>query len=1052
MAVNKRMILGTLSKSALAEFARASGVTGCSTMDKGRLIDTLAGLRSLGLEAILTDMSRDELKAACEAAGLESSGREKAVLIDRLLGRDGAVGEVSDDAGISIKVDDAVLDADSGGASGDAASGKGGFVLSADPAPAPRLDFKKKKGGVSGTSWASASRGDGAAGAKRKIEQYEHAAAERLNNPPAGLVTPESDPLTPAPGSKARKQYQYDPHLDPQLVWAGKAERLSFDVDTVSLHVHERIDPKTILEAVKAKNGKPHEEQLGLFAKPRENPPLREAIDFYKHSHGWSNRLIAGDSLLVMNSLLEKEGMAGKVQMVYFDPPYGIKYGSNFQPFTNKRDVKDRSDGDLTREPEMLKAFRDTWELGIHSYLAYIRDRVMLARDLLAESGSIFVQIGEENVHLVRNVLDEVFRAENAMSIITFRKKEMSLGSKYLDSVSDYVIWYAKDKKSVKYRSLFRKKNVEGDSHWDRIQLPDGTRRKLTAEEISNHRTLPKGGLVYQLHAMTPARGINESGLFSVEVNGQVFSPPSGTSWSTSADGMKRLVDANRVEPYSTGGLRYVLFLDDYPVMPLTNLWDDLSSPAGAVYVVQTNPKAITRCLLMATDPGDLVLDPTCGSGTTAFVSEQWGRRWITCDTSRIAVTLAKQRLMQRDFEYYTLRYPEQGVVGGFQYASVQHITLGSIANNPEIKSGVSADAIDRAIKRYATPETLYDKPVPDKTRVRVTGPFTVEAVPAPVVMPISDLEQDADAVAKERPQADASITRDGETLRQSQWRSELLKTGARGEGKVMLGFTRVEPIAGARYLHALGEIRDRGGFRKATWKGGDSVAICFGPEHAPLEQRVVQMAWEEARELTPRPAVLLFAAFAFDPEAQKDIDEMDAAKAGMLFLRAGMNDDLATEDLKKKRSSNESFWLIGQPDIVLRRIASGKDAGRYEVEVQGFDYFDPKKGTIESGGTDRIAMWMLDPDYDGRSVFPRQVFFPMAGPKDGWARLGASLRAEIDQEKIEAYRGVKSLPFDGGKFKRVAVKIVDDRGIESLVIRGLDEAEGSASGRGAKK
>lgn len=465
---------------------------------------------------------------------------------------------------------------------------------------------------------------------KKPIEQYAHKGKQRANNPPVGLVTPATDK------ESGKKTYAYDPHLDPQLVWAGKAERTSFEVPTVSLHVHERIDPRTIVEAVRRRNGG-NEQQMSLFQSAEENPPLREAIEFYKHPHNWSNRLIAGDSLLVMNSLLEKEGMASQVQMIYIDPPYGIRYGSNFQPFVNKRDVKNGKDEDLTQEPEMIKAFRDTWELGIHSYLGYMRDRLLLARDLLTESGNVFVQISDENLHHVRELMDEVYGAPQFISLITFRKKEMALGAKNLNSVSDYLVWYGKNKEQVKYNELFLEKNPEGDNHWDRIELPDGSRRKLTTDEIRNHKLLPKGARLYQLHGLSPARGINNSGLFTVRLNGEIYPPPQGSSWNTTEEGMQRLIRAKRVEPYENGStLRYVLFHSDYSVMPVTNLWDDLSSPANPVYVVQTNPKAITRCLLMSTDPGELVLDPTCGSGTTAYVAEQWGRRWITCDTSRV--------------------------------------------------------------------------------------------------------------------------------------------------------------------------------------------------------------------------------------------------------------------------------------------------------------------------------------------------------------------------------------------------------------------------------
>jgi adenine-specific DNA-methyltransferase len=418
-------------------------------------------------------------------------------------------------------------------------------------------------------------------------------------------------------------------------------------------------------------------------------------------------------------------------------------------------------------------------------------------------------------------------------------------------------------------------------------------------------------------------------------------------------------------------------------------------------------------------------------------VAEQWGRRWITTDTSRVAITLAKQRLMTATFDYYTLAHPEQGVGSGFIYKTVPHVTLKSIANNPEIEEGLSREAIDKAIAKYADTETLYDKPDVDDKKARVTGPFTVEAVPAaafgqPEVHGIDPIEWEAqkplpgmdDAL---RLQPDPSIARQGETLRQSEWRTELQKTGIRGKAGAKIEFVRVEPLPGTRWLSADAETKEDKPRR---------AVVCFGPEHAPLEQRHVEMAIEEAQTLVPKPALVIFAALQFDPEASKDIDEMNWP--GVTLLKAQMNGDLVTEDLKKKRSSNESFWLVGQPDITPRPITKGQHKGKFEVEVHGFDYYNPKSGKVESGGKSNIAMWLLDPDYDGRSVYPRQVFFPMASPKDGWARLAKNLKAEIDQELIEQYRGTVSLPFEKGKHGRAAVKIVDDRGIESLRIVSL--------------
>jgi adenine-specific DNA-methyltransferase len=1229
--------------------------------------------------------------------------------------------------------------------------------------------------------------------AKRQIESYEHRDKERVNNPPVGLVTPDTDP----DAGQEKKRYAYDPHLAPELNfdarkvrdelsaeierglaaqtldeakaalaklkkaqepflnWAGKAEHTSFEVPTVSLHVHERIDPRTIIEAVRKKNGNGQPEQLGLFEEER-NEPLREAIEFYRHKHGWTNRLIAGDSLLVMNSLLEKEGMAGKVQMIYIDPPYGIKYGSNFQPFVNKRDVKDGKDEDLTAEPEQIRAFRDTWELGIHSYLTYLRDRLLLARELLHESGSIFVQISDENVHHVRELMDEVFGRQNFVGLITFRKIQMPLGAKFMEGISDYLLWYAKDKPQMKYHQLFLDKIAEGKSVWGWVQLPSGERRRLSSDEIHRNDLLPAGARVFRLQRMKPA-GFNPSCVFDVEFAGRVYGPPYGSSWVTNREGVTRIIRAELMMP-TGNNLNYIQFHDDYSVMPLTNVWMDTGGPSEKLFAVQTVEKVIERCLLMTTDPGDLVFDPTCGSGTTAYVAEKWGRRWITCDTSRVAITIARQRLMTAVFDYYNLAHPEEGVGSGFKYKTVPHVTLKSIANNPEIdgiyarmhpaieralaelnaalralpptpsptgrgsegnplpageggrrpgegyprfkvtqggRAGQFVDfaapdsatftmpsgqvvkvnelvewevpfefpadwpeearpaferfhqarramqkAMDEAIARHAPQETLYDQPLVDRKKVRVTGPFTVEAVPAPVVKSVDEIlpsplpshsgsvpsshpspsgrgstpspqpsptgrgsednplpageggrrpgegdtgqrpneskkpldpellefarqlrKQQTDAeqllwsllrdrrlsgfkfrrqhpvepyvvdfychearlaveldggqhnepderardakrtsflekqgirvlrfwnndvlqntegvlqaiydtlvsltpslsqgerelaltpalsLREKEYEADASIARSGETLRQAEWRDELLKTGIRGKAGQYIRFARLEPLPGCRWLHAEGETRpnDEGSDSvrepQAKYMGQIAapayepmrVVVSFGPEHGPLEQRQVALALDEAQTLVPRPKLIIFAAFQFDPEAAKDIDE--TRWPGVTLLRVQMNADLLTEDLKKKRASNESFWLIGQPDVEVRKEKDGK----YVVEVHGFDYYNTKTGQVESGAADKIAVWMLDTDYDGRSLYPRQVFFPMAGENEGWAKLARTLKAEIDEDLIEAYRGTVSLPFAAGEHKRIAVKIVDDRGIESLKVMALE-------------
>ena len=836
---------------------------------------------------------------------------------------------------------------------------------------------------------------DAEAAKMRDVEAYTHDDKKRTNNPPVGMAQHDK-------AEEKVKTYQFDPHLDPTLQWAGKVEGMSFDVPTSSIHIHESIKPHSIIARVMKEYSDVEagqvRGQMGLFE--AETPAermrrRRESIEFYQHGVNWTNRMIAGDSLVIMNSLLEKEGMAGQVQMVYIDPPYGITYGSNFQPFVGKKDVKDRKDDDLNQEPEMIKAFRDTWELGVHSYLSYLRNRLLLARDLLSESGSIFIQISDENLHYIRNMCDEIFGHTNFVEMIAFRKKNMTLGGTLLEGVCDYIIWYAKDVEKVKFHKLFLPTQAEGDSHWNMYEAPDGTSHKMTAEQIENHSFLPSGAEVFQLASLYPA-GSFDTGIFPFEYNGKIYNPPAGRSWKTHFDGMCRLAASNRLFPYETGDtLRYKMKLSDYPVSPLHNVWSDTAPAANKIYVVQTGEKVIQRCMLMTTDPGDLVLDITCGSGTTAVVAEQWGRRWITCDTSRVAITLAKQRLMTATFDYYKLAHEEQGVGSGFVYKTVPHITLKSIANN-----------------EIPATETLYDQPEIDKTKVRITGPFTVEALPAPVVKPLDDIgDAEEDYSAK-----------------QTDWRDQLLATGILGRGGSRLTFSRVEPLSGTKFLQAEAETKEDTPRR---------AVICFAGETKPLDSRMVAMVLDEAETLRPAPKLIIFAAFQFDPEAAKDIDEMNWP--GVTILKAQMNTDLMTEDLKKKRSSDQSFWLVGQPDVEL--IRDGRSKRKLKVKVNGFDYYDVKKGTVESGSTSRIAMWMLDTDYDGMCIEPKQVFFPMGGKKDGWNKLTKTLRAEIDPDLIEKYAGNESLWFAVEPNTRIAVKIIDDRGIESLkVIRIGDE------------
>lgn len=547
-----------------------------------------------------------------------------------------------------------------------------------------------------------------------KVTDYRFPEATRKNNPPAKIAAEGHVPLIP------KAEYLYSPRRPPELrfdptggadqlpellakatnqkltqaeawvlaeslrahelwlEWAGKRETKSFAVDPVALHIHERVSAQAILKVAAREDV-----NRSLFADPEQE--YNEAVQFYKHDVDWSNRLILGDSLQVMSSLARREDLAGKVQMIYFDPPYGIKFASNFQSEIGKRDVKDK-DADLTREPEMVKAYRDTWSLGVHSYLAYLRDRLAVAKELLADSGSIFVQIGDENAHRVRSLMDEVFGAENFCSFITV-KKTGGLGTDLLKNVADYLLWFAKDKLRVKYRQLYAEKlQGEGETtgaRYDQVALPDGSRRSLTTEERAAPALIPPGTRTFQLDNLASS-GTTPSCVYDHAYQGVTYRAGGQRSWKTNLAGMTRLSAANRLHGTGTS-LRYVRFLDDFAAFEPNNVWTDVAVGTSKIYVVQTPTSVAERCLLMTTDPGDLVLDPTCGSGTTAYGSEQWGRRWITIDTSRVAIAVARQRLLTAKFEYFKLKDESNGVAGGLRCKMVPHITLKSIAQNSNL-------------------------------------------------------------------------------------------------------------------------------------------------------------------------------------------------------------------------------------------------------------------------------------------------------------------------------------------------------------------------------
>ena len=619
---------------------------------------------------------------------------------------------------------------------------------------------------------------------RKSIESYDHKDKKRTNNPPVGLVTPETDP------DIGTQTYQHDPHIDPFLSWAGKKENHSFDVNTVSLHVHERIDPQSIIDYVRKTRSE--NRQPSLFSE--EELPIRQAIEFYKHRHDWTNRFIAGDSLLVMNSLLQKEGMGKKIQMIYIDPPYGIKYGSNFQPFISQLDVKDQNDNHLTQEPEMIKAFRDTWQLGIHSYLTYLRDRLLIARDLLKESGSVFVQIGKENVHRVAILLEEIFGIDNRVATITYTTTGSS-SANTLPEVSNYILWFAKNIKQVKYKQLYESRDRKGilDVFGSnaRLELDDLSDRPISKVERNNPSLLPSNSKIYYSSNLS-SQHISQTERFkSYTRDGITYNPPSNRQWSVKFEGLDRLFELGRVKE-TNASINLKVYENEHPGRKINNVWRGATSAKNKVYVVQTAEKIIERCILMATDPGDLVFDPTCGSGTTAHISEKWGRRWITCDTSRVALILAKKRLMTSVFDYYVLANPTEGIGSGFRYNSVKTVSAAILAYDWPKKEVI-----------------LYNQPYKDSSKKRVTGPFTVEAVPPPIgrpkVKPVTKVIE-----SESEPLADQSVSQQGESIRQSDWRDELLKSGIRGKNGQHFDFIRLEPLATTQCLHAQGDLRIR--------------------------------------------------------------------------------------------------------------------------------------------------------------------------------------------------------------------------------------------------
>jgi adenine-specific DNA-methyltransferase len=859
----------------------------------------------------------------------------------------------------------------------------------------------------------------------KSIESIRHK-DKRVNIPTEEL----RDFVAEEEGAPKTMLYPRDPSLDPQLVWKGKddQDREDLAVPVVPIYIQEKIHPQAIIDDL-PRIKKPGGGMARLFADFNGGPhDFDQKIDFYHHEQNWTNRMILGDSLLVMASLAEKEGLKGKVQTIYIDPPYGIKFGSNWQVSTRKRDVKDGKAEDVTRQPEQVRAFRDTWELGIHSYLSYLRDRLTVARELLTETGSVFVQIGTENVHLVRCVMDEVFGKENSVEQITFRTKNMSLGGTLLEGVCDYLLWYAKYKPSIKFRRIYKPTETSGDSHWNRVITSDGTRRAMTREEIEDNRLLPDNSDIYQLASLYPA-GTFDTGLYVFEFQGKRYFPPPGRSWKSPVDGMRRLAWADRIEPYVGGNtIRYVLKLKDYPVSPIHNVWLETPPPSDKNYVVQTSNKVIERCLLMTTDPGDLVLDPTCGSGTTAFVAEQWGRRWITCETSRVALALARTRLMVAKYPYYLLSdstegikkeidltgkmSPEKETEGdikkGFVYKRVPHVTLKSIANNPGIEEGMNRREIDAAIARHAETEILFDQPYEDNKRVRVCGPFSVESLSPHRVLSTADENM-------------RSTVTEQEACKQHDFTAMILenlkKSGVqntRKEERIL--FDRLDPYAGI-WLHASGEFTDAEGKTKR-------VAVSMGPEHGTVGPQQVKEAAKEAVQGVGFN-ILIICGFAFDPHVSEE-----AKRYGNLtVLATRMNPDLTMGDeLLKKTGAGNLFMVFGEPDVEIKR-----EKDQIIVEIKGVDVYDPTTGQIRSSSTDDIACWFIDTDYNGESFFVRHAYF--TGAEEPYEKLKRALRTEIDEAAWSSLYSTVSRPFDKPEYGKIAVKVINHYGDEVMKV-----------------
>ena len=862
-------------------------------------------------------------------------------------------------------------------------------------------------------------------------------------------------------------------------------------VQAPPLYIQEKVHPKALIdELLRESKERAHEKgevMADLFADFNGMPKGADKTEFYQHDQNWSNRMILGDSLQVMASLAEREGLRGKVQCIFLDPPYGIKFNSNFQWSTTSRDVKDGNAAHITREPEQVKAFRDTWRDGIHSYLTYLRDRLTAARDLLADSGSIFVQIGEENCHLIRSLLDEVFGAENLIAQIVF-SKTASATSEYLAGTYDVLAFYAKSRERLKYRQPLSLKKVGGlgGGAYKRVRLADLKDRTITAEELADPERLPEGARVFRIDNLTSQsvgrdKGEGAASWFPVTFEGQTLRPSEKVRWKTNEQGMARLLRATRLSS-TDKGLYYVRYFEDFAAIQENNVWSDTGIAGFASekrYVVETSEKVVQRCIIMVTDPGDLVLDPTCGSGTTAFVAEQWGRRWITIDTSRVALALARARVMGARYPFYLLADSRDGqrkeaevtrtvpstkptygnIRHGFVYERVPHITLKSIVNNAEIDViwdkwqetlEPLREKLNQALKKKwaewevpREPDSVW--PAPAKRlhgewwQARIDRQKQIDASIAAKAefehlydKPYEDKKKVRVAgpftVESLSPHRVLGANEDGEFAGVKEPKGEY---AARQSFPQMI----LENLktAGVQQAHK----EDRIAFTSLTpfpgklvcgdgrYREGNAerrAAIFIGPEFGTVTRPDLVEAAREAADVGFD--VLIACAFNYEAHAT------EFSKLGRIpVLKARMNADLHMADDLKNTGKGNLFVIFGEPDVEL--LAVGKNDLR--VKVKGVDVFDPSTGEVRSDGPDGIACWFVDTDYNEESFFVRQAYF--LGANDPYNALKTTLRAEIDREAWQTLHSDTSRAFEKPKSGRIAVKVINHLGDEVMKV-----------------